>query len=66
MIERQISLEGLPEPMAQAIEIMVASARELARRNVKPGGALPKLPVWKLGAKAPLHREDYYVDAIWS
>lgn len=62
MIERQISLEGLPEPMAHAIEVMVQSARQLAANGSKRDAALPPLPVWNLGVKQPLRREDYYDD----
>lgn len=63
MIERQISLEGIPEPMAHAIEIMVQSARQLAANGDKPSALGVELPVWNLGVKQPLRREDYYDDA---
>lgn len=62
MIERQISLEGLPEPMADAIEVMVQSARQLAANGTKRETAPVELPVWNLGVKQPLRREDYYDD----
>ncbi len=63
MAERQISLDGIPEPMIRAIEIMAETARQLAaegRRNEPPTS---ELPVWNLGIKGPLRREDYYDDA---
>jgi hypothetical protein len=58
MTPRQISLEGVPEPIARAIELMVQSARELAGQRA--ANRKVELPVWNLGIKQPLQREDYY------
>lgn len=63
MIERQISLEGVPEPIAHAIEVMAQSARRLAANGDKRETANIELPVWNLGVNQPLRREDYYDDA---
>jgi len=60
MAPRQISLEGVPEPIARAIELMVQSAREFAARRETPNRKQVELPVWNLGIKRPLRREDYY------
>lgn len=63
MTQRQVSLEGIPEPMANAIEVMVQAARKLAANGAKKERPRAELPVWNLGLKRPLRREDYYDDA---
>lgn len=63
MAERQISLDGIPEPMIRAIEIMAETARQLAANDRRDVSRPSELPVWNLGIKGPLRREDYYDDA---
>lgn len=64
MAERQVSLDGVPEPIARAIEVMVQSARKLAAPSTAKNGKRRELPVWSLGIKqAVLRRQDYY-DAV--
>ncbi len=62
MTEKQISLEGLPDAMARAIEVMVQAARNLAANDRRKETKHIELPVWNLGVKQPLRREDYYDD----
>lgn len=62
MNNHQISLEGLPEPMIRAIEVMVQSAREISKSRSQESECQVGLPVWQLGLKEPLRREDYYDD----
>jgi hypothetical protein len=61
--ERQVNLEGVPEPIARAIEIMAQTARKLAANDRRKERPRVELPVWNLGVKGPLRREDYYDDA---
>lgn len=63
MAERHISLEGLPDAMARTIEVMVQAARNLAASDRRKEMKHIELPVWNLGIKQPLRREDYYDDA---
>ncbi len=60
MAERQVSLEGVPEPIARAIEIMAQTARKLAANGGPQPRGRVELPVWYLGIEQPLRREDYY------
>jgi hypothetical protein len=60
MIERQISLDGVPELIANAIEVMVQASRQLAKNGADKPRPPAELPVWNLGLKRPLQREDYY------
>jgi hypothetical protein len=60
MAERQVSLEGVPEPIARAIEVMAQTARKLAAVSSRKEQPRRELPVWNLGVKGPLRREDYY------
>jgi hypothetical protein len=60
MSERQVSLEGIPEPLARAIEVMVQAARKLGTIRERNDRQRVELPVWNLGIKRPLRREDYY------
>ena len=64
MAERQISLDGIPEPIARAIELLAESARRVSAIGSRDEENRPvELPVWKLGVKQPLRREDFYDDA---
>lgn len=63
MAAKNISLEGIPEPMARAIEFMVETARNVATTSSQPKPSRVELPVWNLGVKKTLRREDFYGDA---
>lgn len=62
MIHQQISLEGLPEPVARAIEVAVEMARQMSNIKRESSQPVPPLPVWDLGVKEPLTREAIYDD----
>lgn len=64
MGERQISLDGLPEPIARAIEMMVQTARKLTGNGQQAPCPRVELPVWNLGISGMVRREDYYDDAV--
>lgn len=59
-MERTVSLEGIPEPVARAIEMMAEAARNRERRKTQADRAPIELPVWHLGIQGKLRREDYY------
>jgi len=63
MAERRISLDGIPEPVARAIELLVESARKVATvGGPRKESQRVELPVWNLGVKQTLRREDFYDD----
>lgn len=64
MGERMISLDGIPEPIARAIALLAESARKVAALGGRRSeNQRVELPVWNLGVKRPLHRDDFYNDA---
>jgi len=63
MAERQINLEGVPELIVRAIESMAQTARRRATNGGQKQRSRVELPVWHLGIKEPLKREDYYDDS---
>jgi hypothetical protein len=55
-----INAEGLPEPVARAVEAMVQALREqLAKNQMKEPG---ELPVWRGTVIGSLTREEIYDD----
>jgi hypothetical protein len=62
MAEQQVSLEGLPEPVARAIEVAVRLARTLTGNVGRERRPTAELPKWNLGVKGTLRRAEIYDD----
>jgi len=55
-----LNLEGIPEPIARALEVVAELARQMARRPKEQTRTAPELPVWTLGVIGPLDRDAVY------
>lgn len=60
MVDRQLNLDGVPEEVARAIEVVVQATRKPQPSSPSEGPRPIELPVWKLGLVGKLRREDYY------
>lgn len=60
---KTIDVDGLPEPVARAMEAVVATVREQLRRG-PDRRARVALPVREGSVLTPLTREEIYADAI--
>lgn len=63
MAERQINVEGVPAPFIRAMEIIAEAGRKFASNGNTKEQKRVELPVWKLGVKHPIRREDFYDEA---
>ena len=59
---KTIDLEGLPEPLARAIETMVQNLRNQAKVSKKKDRG--KLPLWRGRVIGRLSREELYDDVV--
>jgi hypothetical protein len=64
MSTRVISVEGLPEPFVRGLELLVQAVRGLTRPRDEKRQPPPKLPVWSLGVKGRLTRDEIYDDRV--
>lgn len=62
MDTRPVDLGGLPEPIARGLEVVAPMARNRTGRPEPTAGTAPELPVWSLGVKGDLSREEIYED----
>jgi hypothetical protein len=65
MRRRQISLDGIPEPVARAIEVVVQIARRFAATDKKRQGEdkpMRELPKWEGQVIGTLSRSAIYDD----
>jgi hypothetical protein len=58
---KTVSVEGLPEPIAQAVQVMVRMLRETVARP-RPVQPPVDLPVWEGTVLTPLNRHEIYGD----
>jgi hypothetical protein len=58
---KAVSVEGLPEPIAQAVEVMVRMLRETLMRP-RPAQPPVELPIWEGTVLTPLNRREIYGD----
>lgn len=67
-MERNINVEGLPEPLVRSLEAVIEQARRLLggpRPNGMPEhGLVRELPRWKGTVKGKLTREEIYEDRV--
>ncbi len=58
-----ISLEGIPEPLARAIEVVVEAARNLTPKDHRNSSApVPEFPRWEGRVIGSLSRSEIYDD----
>jgi hypothetical protein len=57
-----LDLDGIPEPIARALEVVAEMARTLSVQQPSPVDKAPDLPKWQLGIKGSLTREEIYGD----
>jgi hypothetical protein len=63
MPEQQLSLDGIPEPVARAIEVVAQMARSLAAtNNGLRREELSELPKWDGSVIGTLSRSEMYDD----
>ena len=63
MAEHQISLDGIPAPVARAIEVVVQMTRRLTDNSKNErGGPAPELPRWEGRVIGKLSRRELYDD----
>jgi broad specificity phosphatase PhoE len=58
METKALELEGLPEPIARALEAVAEIARKIAGQQGGPAEKAPELPELHLGAVGSLTREE--------
>ncbi len=59
---RTINVEGLPEPVVRAMEIVVETVRQQLNVDDRPRSRL-QLPVWPGKIIGPMSRTEIYEDA---
>jgi len=62
MQPKTLDLEGIPEPIARALEVVAQMARTIAERPQPEGIVGRELPVWPLGVIGALSRDEIYDD----
>ena len=62
MAEQQVSLEGLPEPVARAIEVAVRLCGTLTGNVGRERRPIAELPKWNLDVKGTLRCAEIYND----
>lgn len=60
MTVRTLNIDGVPEPVAQALEAVTDLARRLAGTTPPTPSRTVDLPVWTLGVIRPLTREEIH------